>query len=129
MTRNYDVGVDIEQIRADYPLDSVAKIYFSPLEQLILKSAPANLKRRKFFTCWTRKEAVAKASGRGLLSSINRCTVMTPRESKQPLLAREETTQWYLTDLAVADGYAGALAIGTRDLELRYWDAGPLNTS
>lgn len=70
-----DVGVDIERICEDLPVDSIAQMFLAPEEQFELKSVPAQLKCRTFFGCWCRKEAFVKALGCGLLAGLDRFAV------------------------------------------------------
>ena len=67
--------MDIEQVRADYPVDCVAELFFSDQEQARFRSLPACLRRRAFFACWCRKEAMVKALGYGLPLGLDRLEV------------------------------------------------------
>ena len=64
--RDRDVGVDIERVRADLGLEEIAASWFSPREIATLHSLRNDLREQAFFACWTRKEALAKAEGKGL---------------------------------------------------------------
>jgi 4'-phosphopantetheinyl transferase len=60
-----DGGIDIETIRPSAPFQEIAKLHFHSNEQQFISSD------LDFFTLWTRKEAVLKAMGTGLLSRID----------------------------------------------------------
>ena len=49
LTQGCDVGVDIEQVRADYPVDCVAELFFSDQEQARFRSLPSCLTAPRFF--------------------------------------------------------------------------------
>lgn len=61
------IGVDLEWMDRETDPLSVAEAAFHPEEVARLASIPdAARQRREFFACWVRREAVAKADGRGL---------------------------------------------------------------
>ncbi len=127
LTQRCDVGVDIEQVRADYPVDCVAELFFSDQEQARFRSLPACLRRRAFFACWCRKEAMVKALGYGLPLGLDRPEVsMALGEPVRPLSTHDlavKAQEWSIVDLAVGDEYAGAVAVKMPSPILRYWDA------
>jgi 4'-phosphopantetheinyl transferase len=127
VTRGFDVGVDLEQLCADYPVDSVAQLFFSHEEQARFSSLPECLRRDAFFACWCRKEAVVKALGYGLPLGLDRLEVsLRPDEPLQVLSTRGEaieTQKWALVNLALSNGCQGAVAIKMPSPILRCWDA------
>lgn len=70
-----NVGVDVETFRAVHDALGLSRHYFSSAEWRELESLDAARRDRAFLTCWTRKEAVLKATGLGL--SIAPATVET----------------------------------------------------
>src|ERR1044071_8539378 len=66
ITRDREVGVDIEFMRSDFVTEEVATHFFSPAEVAEFRSVPTALRTRSFFNCWTRKEAYIKARGEGV---------------------------------------------------------------
>ena len=113
IARAFDVGIDIERCRIDCPVDSIAEASFSSQERAALSSLPLHLKHRLFFTFWTRNEALAKGIGCGLRISLDDWV-------PDPL---KEMGEWSLIDLPLGRSYQAALAIRTREVTLRYWDA------
>lgn len=65
------VGVDVEIIRDGFDLLSVAGSFFSPAEMRSLQAARGSDRHSLFFRYWTRREAFAKAVGRGLAAPLN----------------------------------------------------------
>jgi 4'-phosphopantetheinyl transferase len=61
-----NLGVDIEQIRADVGYEDIVHAHFSAREIEELTRLPPDQRRHAFFAAWTRKEAYVKALGEGL---------------------------------------------------------------
>ena len=82
-----EVGVDIEQIRADIASESIAENFFSPSEVQTLRALPREHQSQGFFNCWTRKEAYIKARGQGLSIELNSFDVSLSRVKRQRFCA------------------------------------------
>jgi 4'-phosphopantetheinyl transferase len=113
VSRNYHLGIDIEQIR---PIDSdVALHHFSPRELLTLDNLPAPLWLAGFYRCWTSKEALLKGEGVGLSLPLDSFHVEVDPLRPPALIAVEPrsniTPGWLLFELNPADQIAGTLAI------------------
>ncbi len=119
------IGIDVEYKRADVQYEELAKYTFSPYENEVLRTLPANLKFDAFFNCWTRKEAYIKARGKGLSIPLDLFDVsLKPGEPAVLLQSREdaqEITRWSFQELTPRTGYAGALAVEGGWWQLRYW--------
>lgn len=67
VTRQYDLGVDIEHINRNIEVTDIADRFFSPVEVKEMFSLPAGVAQRsRFFDYWTLKESYIKAWGQGL---------------------------------------------------------------
>ena len=66
VTRQRDLGVDVEHVRPGFAEEHIAERFFSPREVAVLRALPVALQSTAFFACWTRKEAFIKARGDGL---------------------------------------------------------------
>lgn len=124
------IGVDIERIRTDFPHSEIAEKFFSPHENAVLRSLPSNLQPKAFFTCWTRKEAYIKATGKGLSIPLNQFEVsLLPGEPAVLLSIQsdiEAASHWLLQDLNPSPNYVAALAIKRHEWQLKYWTWTPL---
>jgi 4'-phosphopantetheinyl transferase len=126
-----EVGVDVEQVRADMATDALAERVFSSRELAALRSLEGTARAEAFFRCWTRKEAYVKARGAGLALSLQSFEVSFGPGEPPALLGNvtdpDETQRWTLLELAAGPGYAAALAVEGRELRLRcwQWDEGP----
>ena len=58
------IGIDVEQIQADFNYESLLPICFSSLEQDYIQNKPNS--RELFYRLWTRKESFVKATSKGL---------------------------------------------------------------
>jgi len=66
LTREHEIGVDIESLKQNTPSDDLAKHNFAPEEYQQLKGLPSSEFHSLFFDFWTLKEAYIKACGIGL---------------------------------------------------------------
>lgn len=125
VTRNREVGIDVEEIRADFASDEIAGHFFSSTERARLGELPLEQRTEAFFNCWTRKEAYLKARGDGLSFPLDRFDVsVLPREQQVILNVHEdpsESARWSLQSLTPAKGYAAAVAVEGDGWNLRYW--------
>lgn len=123
------IGVDIERIRTNFPHSEIAEKFFSPQENAMLRSLPPNLQPKAFFTCWTRKEAYIKATGKGLSIPLNQFEVsLLPGPAVLLSIKNdiEAASHWLLQDLNPGPDYVAALAIKKHDWQLKYWTWAPL---
>ena len=127
VTCGHKVGVDVERIRQDMELESIARRYFSRREVSELLALSPEQRELAFFNCWTRKEAYIKAQGLGLSLPLDSFDVsLTP---DGPVIIYETrpdpqvATCWRLEALEVRTQYVAAVAIeANSDLEFRLWD-------
>ncbi len=67
VSRELEVGVDVELIHPVPDAEGLAKDHFTDVERVEWQRAGPEHRDRRFLECWTRKEACAKALGTGLL--------------------------------------------------------------
>ncbi len=61
-----EVGVDLEQLRERASVLPLAQRFLSEAESAYVAAAHGSARDHAFLRCWTRKEAVLKATGRGI---------------------------------------------------------------
>jgi len=129
VTWNWELGVDLEFLRTDFPCQEIAERFFSPKENAVLRTLPAHLQHRAFFSCWTRKEAYVKATGKGLSISLDQFDVsLMPDESAALLRTQwdaQEACRWSLQELIPAPSYVAALAVEGDRRQLQCWQFAP----
>ncbi|MFC3124067.1 4'-phosphopantetheinyl transferase family protein [Pseudoroseomonas globiformis] len=69
LSTRWALGVDVELVRPDPPLQ-VSSMAFSAREKAVLEALPASRKGSFFYAAWTRKEALAKATGQGMATNF-----------------------------------------------------------
>ena len=62
---NSEIGIDIEKIDPEFEFDLIAKAHFSEAENRFIDAGQHESSKR-FYTLWTRKEALLKAIGTGI---------------------------------------------------------------
>lgn len=70
ISRNREVGVDVEYTSKKRNVLEIAQNYFSTQEWRDLKILPTTERNEKFFELWTLKEAYVKAHGRSITSQM-----------------------------------------------------------
>ncbi|MBN1489669.1 MAG: 4'-phosphopantetheinyl transferase superfamily protein [Phycisphaerae bacterium] len=66
VTRNHDVGVDVENVNRRVSMTELARRYFAAREAEAIERLSGAAQRERFFAYWTLKEAYVKARGLGL---------------------------------------------------------------
>jgi 4'-phosphopantetheinyl transferase len=126
ITRDREVGVDVEYVRADFVTDEVAGHFFSRAEVQEFCALPPEMKTQSFFNCWTRKEAYIKARGEGLYCPLDQFDVSvasgTPARLLNSKIDSGEVMRWSFQDLYPAAGYAATLAVEGQTSRLVLWD-------
>ncbi len=125
VTQNRNLGIDLEYIRTDFPYEEIAERFFSPQENAVLRTLPLNMKHEAFFTCWTRKEAYIKATGKGLSLPLDQFDVsLIPREPAMLLSIagnQQAACHWSLQELIPVPGYVAALAVEGGGWQSKCW--------
>ncbi|MBK8534386.1 MAG: 4'-phosphopantetheinyl transferase superfamily protein [Candidatus Competibacteraceae bacterium] len=119
-----ELGVDLECRDRSVSHAAVAERVCTPCEWAAFQVLPAEQVHEAFFTCWTRKEALAKALGGGLASGLRTLEVCFPavgvldgRVTLRDGLERE----WSVLNLLLDPGWSGALAAAGAGWRWRGW--------
>lgn len=99
------VGIDLELMRENVPVETLADYYFEPEDAWGLRLLPPAQRVWRFYELWTSTEARLKADGVGISHGLK---VLQP-------------DRWSLLKLTPADGYAAALAVEGGDFQVACW--------
>ena len=125
VTRDRELGVDIEYLRRDLADEGIAQRFFSPPEVAALSALPTGVRGVAFFNCWTRKEAYIKARGEGLSFPLDQFDVSLAPGEPAALLRTEgdpqEASRWSLVALSPGADYVAALVVRGHDWKLEGW--------
>jgi len=105
-----EVGVDVEDLRKGRDVMGLGKAVLAPSEYREFLGLPGGERRLFLFQRWTRREAVAKALGRGLSAPLDQ------------LEAAAKSDDWSVRSIDIGEDYAAALAVRSPNIELRTWD-------
>ncbi|WP_181771915.1 4'-phosphopantetheinyl transferase family protein [Amycolatopsis pittospori] len=116
-TAGTPVGLDVETAtrKAD---DSLIEYALSPVEQAAVSGLLAEQRATAFFTYWTRKEAVMKATGKGLKIPLQSITFSGHDEAARLVSSGDaalDPARTRLVDLKASEGYRAAVALLTAD--------------
>ena len=105
------VGIDIEAIQPLTNMALIAHDHFSPDEQATLFQLPPDEQLSAFYRCWTRKEAIIKADGRGIAISLDLFAVTLGATEPARLVTKpDDMADWHLATLTFSSSFMGAVA-------------------
>jgi 4'-phosphopantetheinyl transferase len=105
------VGVDVEYAQRELDCLGLARRFFSSRERAKLEMVGPERLTRAFLACWTRREALLKATGEGLHGLGRLGMPEGSTEGALALVALGAGPTWSLSSLALAPPYEGALAV------------------
>jgi len=118
--RDFRIGVDVESSDRQVGADRLARKFMSERERAALDGLAPDERRRGFLRCWTRKEAMSKATGDGLIAPFRTIDVEfgdAPRLLSGP--PPYDPPAWTLVDAPVPEGYFATVAIWDRSAPRR----------
>lgn len=122
----YELGIDVEFLKPDIDIQTLATSFFTKKEAQKLLSLPPHFKISGFYNCWTRKEAFIKAIGEGLSFPLDQFEVSLHPNAPAQLLAtywnQEEIKTWTLTSFHPKPDYTAALAFKGDPVEIKYFN-------
>jgi 4'-phosphopantetheinyl transferase len=121
VSRQGEIGVDVEYVKRDFPFQAVAERFFSPKEIAALTGLPSQLQSVAFFKCWTSKEAFLKAKGTGLFGELDEVNIiLTDHEAVR---VNGTLTDWALSEITINKNYVAAIVVeaGEHELSCYHW--------
>lgn len=116
-----EVGIDLEALRPRPDLLPVARRFFAAEEAAMVEAFDGAARSRAFLRVWTRKEAVLKATGRGI--GIDTRAIAVGVDACAPRLQVDfDPRTLLLRDVEIAPGYLAAACIAPHDCSLADFD-------
>ncbi|MBF0499295.1 MAG: 4'-phosphopantetheinyl transferase superfamily protein [Candidatus Riflebacteria bacterium] len=113
ISRDFEIGIDVEKIRENYQPEPIVKRFFSAREYEVWQGFPENERIEAFFRAWTRKEAYLKGTGKGI-TGIGEIEVSFERGLRKALVKHvhhtQESERWDFIDLDEFAGFVGCIA-------------------
>lgn len=107
---SYPIGIDIEPLNRKTEKEAILKHFFSEAEQQSYFSQNDEIKQKAFFTGWTRKEALLKATGEGLAAMRDYKVSFDP-EALNPVISIKNKHKYEIVDFTPSKGYQGCIAL------------------
>ena len=126
ISKQYEIGVDIEFMRDIRDAEAIVERFFSFNERATFQRTPYAQRRSVFYNGWTRKEAFIKAIGRGLSYPLDAFDVSIGEDESPALLRIADPTmsasQWCLRSFEPEQGYKAAIvSAGNRVSDYQFW--------
>lgn len=109
---NQAVGIDIEWIDPSFDFNDIAINHFHPEEVRLLENSLDA--RSDFYTIWTRKESILKATAEGLIMDMNLFSVI-------PGSVRRDNQSYHFQSYQTTQKYQFSLALPA-DLNCSFWE-------
>jgi 4'-phosphopantetheinyl transferase len=124
-----EVGIDVEAVNRGVESLDIANSNFTRREAGMIAAVPSREEQtRIFLRFWTRKEAVLKAAGGGLLHGLDRVDVSGEPPGVVELAGEEGVekgergvSRWLVRDIEGITGCAAAVAAQPGDWSVRMW--------
>jgi phosphopantetheinyl transferase len=119
LVHGIDVGVDLEATGRNIDVDALAAASLSEAEWLGIDAIDEPERRRAILRQWTRKEALLKAEGSGLVYDPRDLTLPGGIAASTPARVRRGGRIWTLTDVSLGEAWQASLAIEGRICAIR----------
>lgn len=121
VSADHEIGIDVETMSRTVDHRAVSEHYFTTEEVADINAADDD--KRRFLELWTRKEAVLKASGVGIMEDLRVLRVDAPRNTMR--IAHEEflrlaASEYHVRTWHLGEGHIISLASGTAISEVSF---------
>lgn len=119
------IGIDVERLLEIPEIEAIASHFFTPRENQILMNLPVRFRLQAFYNCWTRKEAVLKATGEGIAENLPNVEITLAPQDEPGLVSlcgdAQAHRRWQLQTFSPDSDYVGCLAYRHPALKLTQW--------
>jgi len=112
-TDGVDIGIDLETMTRRVDHDAVAGHYFTEEEVAVLQALDGDPRKRRFLELWTRKEAVLKASGVGIMEDLKEMRVLDGSNSMRashPEFVSMAAGAYHVRTFLIGDAHIASVA-------------------
>ncbi len=120
-SKDYELGIDIENIKCANDFIDISRKYFTKREKLWIETLPKNKQLEGFLFCWVRKEAYSKALGLGLNIPFDSFHVIS-KKNQEISNNSFQIKKWFLYPLEISTQYLGAICIKNPKINIQYFD-------
>lgn len=119
VSRQSEVGVDIEKKSYHRDLIAIAERFFTAEEFNWLKVLPPDSQSQAFYQLWCHKEAFLKATGQGITAGLQYVN-LSPDNFNQVTRVRDQARQdWFLHTLKTDDTFCAAIAVNCSSVDIQ----------
>ena len=121
VSRNKDLGVDLEIIKKERAILKIAERFFSSSEIRGLKNLAKALQVRRFYELWTLKESVVKAYGYGLSRRLSEIEFSFPASDKLVMHSSPgigNLIHWQSWQIKESENYMLALSVRSSEIKI-----------
>lgn len=111
LTRNLQIGCDLERLDSGLATDETAELVLSPAERGIWNRTERTRRQAMFLRYWTCKEAYLKARGVGLEPPLCKITVSEDDPARFVSLPDDDPSAWSLATFCPVTGSVAALVV------------------
>jgi 4'-phosphopantetheinyl transferase len=111
ITRGRRVGIDLESHAHRQGIEELIPRIMGPREQALFRQVTGAAFTRAFFDCWTRKEAIVKATGIGISYPVATLDIPTLDGIQDLELPVAESSRWRIVTAAPAADYSMSVAL------------------
>jgi 4'-phosphopantetheinyl transferase len=111
---NTPVGIDIENLEQLFPYQDILEHSFSASEITLINQSVSPLET--FYTLWTRKEALLKATAKGIDDDMKHVPCLDGEHTIQNSIIRSNEN-WFVSSFDVDTDYTGSIATLTKDIK------------
>lgn len=130
ITQGIEVGVDVEKVEREIDYLNLAKSFFSQSEYMSILSAVNSEQLASFYRCWTGKEAIVKAYGKGLSIPLDSFSIdlgcHRPYQVVELKAVMEKRISWRLRSVEMDHNFFASIAYEDykTNLLIRDWSVG-----
>ncbi|MBS1600360.1 MAG: 4'-phosphopantetheinyl transferase superfamily protein [Bacteroidetes bacterium] len=117
---NSAIGTDVEKIDANFNYEEIFPVSFSDTEIDMIKKSSSP--RKDFYIYWTRKEALTKATGKGLDDHFKNIPCIDGSHTVGAEIAGN-VQSWSVISFNVDDDYVGSVACDSKENNVRFLEA------